>query len=111
MMPESLLHQVNRLLETKPPVSRNRDFKIFDHGEGKRLFKLYRLYLSILRELEDAAYTPGMRVSSGRTPEGLELVLSNPGLAYSRHCLIPTEISHHFEKALKRLGVWGEVKS
>jgi hypothetical protein len=104
-MHNRLMQQVGLLLETSPPLSRNQNFGLFAGREGQRVYRLYKLYLSLLSELEKAAHRPGVTVRAGQSPQGLELELVNPSLAYQRRCLIPPELSSHFEKALIRLGL------
>ncbi len=97
-------------MEAQEQPSRNRQFHEFNSREGQQVLRLYRLYLSLLTELEEAAERPEVLISAQRQSSGIMLVLKDPRVAYQRSCLVPKELAHTFTKRMKRLGLSGRLK-
>jgi hypothetical protein len=104
-MNSQLLERVRRLLEDAEAPSRNRYFEEFAGEEGQRVFRLYRIYLSLWEELGRAADRPEVRVAAAAEPGGLLLTVEDPKVAYRRQCLVPRELAPAFDQRLASLGL------
>ena len=104
-MATGLMGQVRSLLENEGPTARNRDYDNFASQEGKRVFRLFRLYTAVLAELDQAASSSDLRVSALRQEDGLRLVVENPRVAYRRTTLIPLELEAPFLRRLREMGL------
>ena len=99
--------RVKALLEQEEGFSRNKSFQEFSGSEGQRVIRLYRLYSSILKELETAAGRPDMEVSVRQEEGALWLTMTDHRVAYRRICSVPAELADHFRLHLSRLGLDG----
>ena len=97
--------QVLSLLMEDYPPSRNRDFDRFKSPQGQRVYRLYRIYLSLLAELEEAVDRPEVKVNIKREGEGYRLLIEDPKVAYRRNCLVPLSLAEPFFERLKALGL------
>ena len=104
-MSREILASVLELLQAQDPPSRNQHFQHFEGGRGERVRRLFRLYRSLGAELEQAAGGAEVRVRARHRPQGLELTLENPKVAYRRICLVPPELAPYFRGLLARLGL------
>jgi hypothetical protein len=102
-----MLERVRRLLEDPETPSRNRFFDEFAGEEGQRVFRLYRIYLSLWEELGEAAGRPEVRVAAEPVAEGVMLTVEDPKVAYRRRCLVPSELQAVFGRRLASLGLAG----
>ncbi|MGD9124591.1 MAG: hypothetical protein PVG60_05830 [Desulfarculaceae bacterium] len=102
-MKTDVLAEVLGLLSAAEHQSRNRNFEDFTSQNGKRVLRLYRLYHALLKELEEAAARPEIRVSSKPDSQGLMLSLEDPKVSYRRTCLVPWELAPFFQDKLKAL--------
>lgn len=102
--------KVLALLEGGPTTSRNQGFDAFSSLEGRRIFRLYRLYRSLVKELEEAAGRPEVRVWVQHQGEELWLELEDPKVAYRRRSLVPGPLAAHFRRRLSELGL-GRVEA
>ena len=106
-MPDPIMARVSALLSKREANSRNRNFNAYASQEGQQVFRLYRLYLSLLSEIEQAAGRPEMVVKASSHTGGLMLELTDPKVAYCRRTLVPPELSALFKNTLKSLGYSG----
>jgi len=97
-------------LEAQEQPSRNRQFHEFNSLEGQQVLRLYRLYLSLLTELEEAAERPEVLICAQKKAGGIMLVLKDPKVAYQRSCLVPKELAHTFTKRIKKLGLANRLR-
>ena len=103
-MKAKVLAQVADLLENHDQPSRNRNFQDFNSPRGQNVLRLYRLYLSLLLELEDAAARPEVLISASDEAGGLMLELKDPKVSYRRSCLVPKELAETFHQKIKGVG-------
>lgn len=93
------------MLETHDQPSRNRNFQDFNSPEGQRVLRLYRLYFSLLSDLEDAAGRPEVLISAFDEAGGIMLELKDPKVSYRRSCLVPKELAGTFHRKIQELGL------
>ena len=110
-MESEVLQRVAEMLRSPGAVARNRNLLEFESEAGQRAWRCYRLFLSLLAELERAAQSPEVRVSAQETEGGLQLVLVDPRVSYRRSCLVPPELVELFLEKLTALGLLGGEKT
>ncbi len=103
-MPDATMIKVSALLKKRNADSRNLNFNAYASPEGQKVYRLYRLYLSLLSEIEAAADRPEMTVKASIQKSGLMLELTDPKVAYYRRCMVPPELTPLFQNTLKNLG-------
>ena len=74
-----------RLLGAGRPVSRNRDFALFESAEGRRVLRLLRLVESLEADLQ----RPGSHGTAHATPDGWQVTVRNIAPAADRHTTLP----------------------
>ena len=74
-----------RLLGDGRPVSRNRDFALFEGAEGRRVLRLLRTVESLEADLQ----RPGSRGSALETATGWRVTVENIAPAADRHTILP----------------------
>ena len=99
------MEQVARLLESGRAVSRNREFERHPGPRGGQLLRLFRVYSSLLAELERSVGQNGPEVRARQTPAGLRLSIRDAALGYMHDSLIPKALGAIFETRLAELGV------
>ncbi len=107
-MSQSIWEKVGAMLGGQLPASRNRQLASLGSGSGRRAHRLFRLYGSLLSELERAAGQPGTVVRALDRPGGLLVVVERPALAYRRRTLVPPPLAGFFRRRLAGLGL-GEI--
>ena len=101
--------RVRSLLAGEPSGGRNQQFADYSDREGREVMRLYRLYVSLGKELKEAAGRQDMRVLVRRRNGGLHLEVNDPKVSYRRACQVPPGLVGHFLKLLVQLGPqpWG----
>jgi len=110
-MESEVLRRVAEMLRSPGAVTRNRNLLEFENEAGQRAWRCYRLFLSLMAELERAAQSPEVRVSVQESEAGLQLVLVDPRVSYRRSCLVPPELVELFKDKLAALGLLGEDRT
>jgi len=79
---------LDRLLRAGRPVSRNRDFALFESDEGRRVLRLVRTVESLESDLQ----RPGSHATAHPTPEGWQVTVRNIAPAADRHTTLPRSL-------------------
>lgn len=104
-MDATILQQVLKLLENGSGLGRNRNFASFEGPQGERVQRLFRLYASLARELEEAAQRPEVVITMHDEATGeLRLELCDPRVAYRRVNLVPAPLAGYFRRRLGAAG-------
>ena len=104
-MPPEVMEQVARLLESGRPLSRNREFENHPGPRGGQLVRLFRVYSSLLAELERSTGEKGPQVMARQTMAGLRLRIHDAAMGYVHESLIPKALTGLFRARLSELGV------
>ncbi|MCA1906635.1 MAG: hypothetical protein LDL11_08620 [Desulfarculus sp.] len=107
-MPDSrVLTRVRHLLERDQISSRDRPVPEVNETRSQEVYRLYRLYAAVSRELGEAATRPEMVVRAERRDGGLLLTIADPRVNYRRQSLAPPPLDAYFIRLLERLGLPG----
>ena len=107
-MPDArVLTRVRTLLERDELTSRNRPVPEVSETRSQEVYRLYRLYAAVSRELGEAATRPEVMVRAERQDGGLLLTIADPRVNYRRQSLAPPPLDAYFIHLLERLGLPG----
>ena len=105
-MPDArVLNRVRNLLEREDASGRNRPVPEASETKSQEVYRLYRLYAAVSRELGEAALRPEVMVSAERVDRGLLLTIADPRVNYRRQSLAPPPLDAYFVGLLERLGL------
>lgn len=102
-MDPKTLTEVLDLLSLPQAVSRNRNLARFSGDSGLRVWRIYRVYLSLLRDLEKAVFEPEIKVLATQNGEGLRIEMFNKRLRWRRINDIPQILIPFFRQRLDGL--------
>ncbi len=103
-MDPKTLTEVLDLLSMPQAFSRNQNLARFSGDAGKRVWRLYRVYLSLLRDLERAVGEPETMVSARGNGKGngLRIEMANHKLHWRRINVVPQALVPLFRERLGR---------
>ena len=102
-MDPKTLTEVLDLLRMPQAFSRNQNLARFSGDAGKRVWRLYRVYLSLLRDLEKAAAEPETTVMARGKDKGLRIEMTNQRLHWRRINVVPQTLVPFFRERLDGL--------
>lgn len=102
-MDPKTLTEVLDLLSLPQAVSRNRNLSRFSGETGLRLWRLYRVYLSLLRDLRRAADDPDITVKATANGGGLRVEVYNERLHWRRINDVPQALAPFFRQRIDGL--------
>lgn len=105
MPDQRVLAKVRQLLEREAGSGRNPGPTDYSDRHGQEVYRLYRLYAALARELGEAAQRPEMRVAVEKHEHGLMLTIADPKVNYRRQSLIPTALEAYFNGLIASLGL------
>ena len=109
-MPDArVLTRVRNLLERDDLSSRNRPNPEVSETRSQEVYRLYRLYAAVSRELGEAATRPEVVVRAERMDGGLLLTIADSRVSYRRQSLAPPPLDAYFIRLLEQLGLPGPV--
>lgn len=105
MPDQRVLAKVRQLLERETGADRSPGPADYGDRHGQEVYRLYRLYAALARELGEAAQRPEMRVAVERQERGLMLTIADPKVNYRRQSLIPLALEPYFSGLIASLGL------
>lgn len=105
MPDQRVLVKVRQLLERSSGDGRSPGPSDYSDRHGQEVYRLYRLYAALVRELNEAAQRPEMRVAVEPYEQGLMLTIADPKVNYRRQSIIPATLEPYFSGLIASLGL------
>ena len=99
-MEENIVEMVLDMLEAETPLSRNKNFQLYEDEQRMRVFRYFKMFRSVARDIEACGSPSCIRVR--RDPEAapgeLMLMIRDEAVRYTRMVRVPARILDHYRR-------------